>query len=1031
MDSRRIMERYKIIRLKYRLANWRYAMLVPLVFFVSYFVLTAQSVDPQNAALVAHFHPINDTVGVTNGRVFETYSQNFTFLNQIILISDPQVIPSRYNFQWSPNGNRLAVPLSGLPSPLNDTVVQIWDMTLKQKLYELSDINSAVGIVWNSDETKLAAVASAGRNAQVIRVYDAQTGQILTEIDPPTRNAQLTWSSVSDLLVFESFSDVQVWDANTGNPVKTLNAVVNSESGLESHPSQDQIAFVNLNSSSNDIEIWNIDTGQMVRTLSGHTERVIGLDWSTGGLVSTSFDNSVRIWDLQTGQSTAIQVGRFARAELNASGTILLVRDDTSGIQTRDPITGDILATFNGNQPPSSSAGPDQTVTDSDNSGSESVTLDGSASSDSDGTITSHVWTENSTQIATGAAPTVDLAVGTHTITLTVTDNDSATATDEVVITVNAPTSVTCDATVPASDVPGLVSAINTANGSGGADTICLEASTYTLNAVQNNNYGPNGLPAITSEITLVGLGGGATIERVSGSPSFRFFRITSGGTLTLDNLTLSGGDESNGGAIYNEGTLTLDGTTLQNNTGGRGGGIRNDGGTVTLTDSTISGNTVTNEGGGVYSTSSLTLTNTTLSNNSADDGGGIYNTGGTVNISGGTISGNDATGRGGGIRSFNGGSLIISNGAVIDGNDADIDGGGVYAESTVTITDSTISGNNAVNGGGIYSRSGTLTLIDSTVSLNNNDPANPSSVTSISGGGIYNFAGNVSVMDTLIDDNAVGNDGAGIYNATDTLTVTRSVISNNNAGSRSGGIENRGIADITLTRIENNTSVSQGGGMFNTGTATLTDSCVMGNTSTNSTGVGSSVSMDAEHVWWGDASGPGGWAGGSGDGIGTSVSALPYLENGCYEPRTSTVIANLAVASSRDYDLHSFQLGARAYTDRTYSFNQVPNELSALIGAVYVRPSQNDKAVSSPADFMTFSLEQNATLYVLWDNRLPTPSWLSTWTDTGHDITTTDSGGSLPRSVFSQSFNAGQVTLPPPTGTTNSTTYMVVAVPQ
>ena len=78
----------------------------------------------------------------------------------------------------------------------------------------------------------------------------------------------------------------------------------------------------------------------------------------------------------------------------------------------------------------------EQTFTDSNNDDNESVTLDGLASSDSDGMITSYVWTENSTQIATGATPTVDLVVGTHTITLTVTDDDGATATDEVVITV-------------------------------------------------------------------------------------------------------------------------------------------------------------------------------------------------------------------------------------------------------------------------------------------------------------------------------------------------------------------------------------------------------------------------------------------------------------------------------------------------------------------------------------------------------------------------------------------------------------------
>ena len=39
------------------------------------------------------------------------------------------------------------------------------------------------------------------------------------------------------------------------------------------------------------------------------------------------------------------------------------------------------------NRPPLANAGPDQTVKDADRDGSETVTLDGSASSDRDGTI--------------------------------------------------------------------------------------------------------------------------------------------------------------------------------------------------------------------------------------------------------------------------------------------------------------------------------------------------------------------------------------------------------------------------------------------------------------------------------------------------------------------------------------------------------------------------------------------------------------------------------------------------------------------
>jgi len=124
-----------------------------------------------------------------------------------------------------------------------------------------------------------------------------------------------------------------------------------------------------------------------------------------------------------------------------------------------------------GNQAPTADAGADQTVTDTDDSGSESVTLDGSGSADSDGTISSYVWKENSTQIATGSGPSVSLTTGTHTIELTVTDDDSATDTDTVVVTVNVRPSADAgdDQTVTDTDDNGSESV--TLDGSGSSDS--------------------------------------------------------------------------------------------------------------------------------------------------------------------------------------------------------------------------------------------------------------------------------------------------------------------------------------------------------------------------------------------------------------------------------------------------------------------------------------------------------------------------------------------------------------------------------
>jgi len=121
--------------------------------------------------------------------------------------------------------------------------------------------------------------------------------------------------------------------------------------------------------------------------------------------------------------------------------TITLTVTDDLGATGSDEVLITVEAPTAPNAPPNADAGPDQTVADSDGAGGESVALDGSASSDSDGSIVSYSWTEGGVEIASAATPTVDLADGPHTITLTVTDDDGAIDTDTVTITVTGPPS--------------------------------------------------------------------------------------------------------------------------------------------------------------------------------------------------------------------------------------------------------------------------------------------------------------------------------------------------------------------------------------------------------------------------------------------------------------------------------------------------------------------------------------------------------------------------------------------------------------
>jgi hypothetical protein len=135
-------------------------------------------------------------------------------------------------------------------------------------------------------------------------------------------------------------------------------------------------------------------------------------------------------------------------------------------------IDADEAAPPAGNQPPIADAGADQTVSDADGNSVEAVTLDGSGSSDLDGSIDTYEWKEGTTLLSTAESFTDNFSVGTHTVTLTVTDDGGASSSDDVIVTVNANQAPVADAGAgqTVSDVDGNGTEAVTLDGSGSSD---------------------------------------------------------------------------------------------------------------------------------------------------------------------------------------------------------------------------------------------------------------------------------------------------------------------------------------------------------------------------------------------------------------------------------------------------------------------------------------------------------------------------------------------------------------------------------
>lgn len=389
-----------------------------------------------------------------------------------------------------------------------------------------------------------------------------------------------------------------------------------------------------------------------------------------------------------------------------------------------------------------------------------------------------------------------------------------------------------------------LVQALNNANASAGADTIEIAAD-IELSAA---------LPLITDPVTLKGTGGQRAIVRndtgsnacgPAASNAFRLLDATA--NLNLQDVALHGGCNlvDQGGAARVQGAaLRLERSVVSGNQtfvddpvpcfpatdvpygcGGIGAGVAVLYGSLTLIDSTLSGNAAHGYlavgGGAAVFFGDLSVARSTISGNQTNGtapwGAGIYDLGGAVNgvprramIMDSDFSGNAASGEyayGGGLWAY-AAAVTISNSRFL-GNSVGSGWGGRGAglniynphelSATVTSIDRcTISGNTIHSlagwGAGLRMGSSVISLTSSSVVNNVIDTEYFAH-----GAGMFIEHADMTVVDSTISDNQargvlqVGGGGIGILSEapeTMSLAVYNSTIAGNHAvGGTAGGL--------------------------------------------------------------------------------------------------------------------------------------------------------------------------------------------------------------------------------------------------
>lgn len=253
--------------------------------------------------------------------------------------------------------------------------------------------------------------------------------------------------------------------------------------------------------------------------------------------------------------------------------------------------------------------------------------------------------------------------------------------------------------------------------------TVILEGLTIR-NGNGNSNSGGGGVLNDHATVNI----NNCVIRQNSQSPFGRgggLYNDGSAGSATstiLDTSVSNNAAAGYGGGIYNDAhnagsvTLSLMNSSVNGNSAadytdffgdGRGGGIYSDGAgvNITITNSSVSNNTAGDHGsfnfpfgygGGIYGNGTVTISNSTINGNSVGQSGGGISNYGTMTITNSTVSSNSAFG-------------------THDGMNWTCYGGGIENNGTLTITNSTFSGNTA-NNGGIYNSNGRTFELGNTI---------------------------------------------------------------------------------------------------------------------------------------------------------------------------------------------------------------------------------------------------------------------------------------------------------------------------
>jgi len=392
-----------------------------------------------------------------------------------------------------------------------DNTLKLWNIETGQEIHSLSGhtgwIMSVAAFKKGNTALKKYNTFLSASYDKTLKLWNSQTGQEIHTFKGHTRSIFSAALSPNGKTALSGSGDntLILWGLNSKRKLRTFKGHTNVITSVAFSPNGKMALSGSYDKT---LKLWNVRNRQVMKTFEGHTDKIWSVAFSPDGLtcLSGSEDKTIKRWNLKTG----IEMNEFQghtdkvwSVAFSPDGKTIVSGSEDNTIRLWNSETEQEIRTFQGHKGPVRSVAfspdghyilsgstdntlklwrtqntipkPDFIVFPHKGPAPLIVNLDGSLSTDADGTIINYNWQASNDYAISTVTPTATMTFsqpGTYTINLVVTDNANETSTTmaQQTVTVKIP-NIPPTATFTATPTMGKIPLTVTFDATGSIDT--------------------------------------------------------------------------------------------------------------------------------------------------------------------------------------------------------------------------------------------------------------------------------------------------------------------------------------------------------------------------------------------------------------------------------------------------------------------------------------------------------------------------------------------------------------------------------